>query len=277
MTRFPESPDVIASRNHIEIKRIRKLHLREERGSSGLFYVEGMRFVAMAVRHNAHIERLVVCPPLMAHPFARELARRQDEAGTPILRVTPEVMHSIALVDDPQGIGAVVRQRWQPLDKAKLGGRLCWLALDAVQSPGNLGTILRTSEAVGGAGIMLLGDAADPYDPATVRSSMGATFTQRYVRTTPEKLRRWKEERAWLLVGTSPSSPTEYNRVSYDAPTILLMGGERKGLPQELQAMCDIVVRIPMVGHADSLNLAVATGVVLYELFRQRRRVAGDI
>ena len=140
------------------------------------------------MRHNAPIQALVVCRPLLAHPFAHNLALKQARAGTPVLEVAPEVMHSIAQVDDPQGIGAVVRQKWLTLERVKLSGKLCWIACDAVHSPGNLGTILRTSEAVGGAGLILLGDAADPYDPATVRATMGAVFSQRFVRTPVPQL-----------------------------------------------------------------------------------------
>jgi TrmH family RNA methyltransferase len=261
----------ISSRNDIRVRRIRRLHLREERNRTGRYYIEGMRFVSEAARHHAHIQTLVVCPPLLIHPFAQKLARRLRRAGTPTIVVTPEVLQSIALVDDPQGIGAVVQQRWESLEQIRPGGELCWIALDTVQSPGNLGTILRTSEAAGGAGLLLLGDAVDPYDPATVRSSMAAIFAQRFVRTTPAALARWATQQGCPLVGTSPAAAQDYHAVAYRAPTILLMGGERKGLSSELQALCDPLVRIPMVGRSDSLNLAVATSVMLYELFNQRR------
>jgi TrmH family RNA methyltransferase len=278
MTAKTTSTNRITSRNHIFIKRIRALHTREEREHTSLYYVEGMRFVAQAARHNAHIETLVVCPTLLLNPFARKLASTIARSGVPTLEVTSEVLHSIALVDDPQGIGAVIRQRWQPLERVKLGGKLCWIAHDTVQSPGNLGSIIRTSDAVGGAGIILLGDSTDPYDPATVRASMGAMFTQRFVRTTSTDLARWKEPRKWLLVGTSPGATTDYRATDYtSAPVILLMGGERKGLSPELQSICDVMVRIPMVGESDSLNIAVATGVMLYEVFNQRREASNEI
>jgi TrmH family RNA methyltransferase len=271
MTYFPDAAKVISSRNNPQIKRIRKLQLRDERERTGLFYIEGLRFVAEAVRHHAKIETLVFCPHLLTHPFARKLAQEQGRAGTPMLEVTPEVMHSIALVDDPQGLGAVVRQKWLPLERVKLGGKLCWLALESVQSPGNLGSILRTSEAAGGAGVILLGDSIDPYDPATVRATMGAMFAQRFVRTSIDEFARWKGQRQWTLVGTSPHAEMDYHSVIYPSPAVLLMGSERKGLSDELQALCDVMVRIPIVGRSDSLNIAVAAGVVLYELFNQRR------
>lgn len=207
----------------------------------------------------------------MVHPSAQKLTRDQQHSGTPVIEVTPEVLHSIKLADDPQGIGAVVRQKWLPLDRVKLSGKLCWIACEDIQSPGNLGTILRTSDAVGGAGLILLGDATDPYDPATVRASMGAMFSQRLVRTTVNSLAQWKRQRQWLLVGTSPSGSIDYQSVAYTSPTIVLLGSERKGLSQELQSMCDLMVRIPMVGRSDSLNVAIATGIMLYELFNQKR------
>jgi TrmH family RNA methyltransferase len=271
MTPSQLNPRIIYSRNDMSIKRIRRLHLREERQRTGLFYAEGIRFVAQAVRHNAPIETLVVCPTLLIHVFGRRLAHEQQRRGTPILEVSPEVMHSIALVDDPQGIGAVVRQRWKPLKRIKMAKKLCWIAAEGVEAPGNLGTILRTSDAVGGAGVILLGDSADPYDPATVRSSMGAVFSQRFVRTSFAEFAQWKQERGWFLVGTSPSTQRDYHNTMYPSPTILLMGSEKKGLSDETQALCDLLVRIPMVGESDSLNVAVATGVMLYELFNQRR------
>lgn len=269
-----ETSKLISSRNDHRIRRIRKLRRREERERTRLYYIEGVRFIAQATRYNAEVEALVVCRSLLANPLGQKLLHHHRQKGTAILEVTAEVLQSLAYVDDPQGIGAVVRQKWLPLERVKLGGKFCWLAIEEVRSAGNLGTILRTSDVVGGAGLILLGKSVDPYDPATVRATMGALFSQRFVRTTPSELVRWKAERRWLLVGTSPSAETDYQEVSYDSPTILLIGGERKGLSPELQAMCDLMVKIPMVGHSDSLNMAVATGVILYELFNQKRRMA---
>src|SRR4051812_33553814 len=178
----------ISSRNDPLIKQIRSLHFRAERDRRGCYYVEGLRFVAQALRNNAQIEALVVCPALLRHPFAHGLVRQHELSGGRVLEVVPAVLHSISQVADPQGIGAVVRQKWLPLERVKLSGKLCWLAHDVVQSPGNLGAIVRTSDAVGGAGFILLGDGIDPYDPATVRASMGAMFTQRFVRTSVSEL-----------------------------------------------------------------------------------------
>jgi TrmH family RNA methyltransferase len=268
---FPQRSPTITQFQHPTIQRIHHLRRREAREQSGLYYIEGLRFVIQAVHHHAALEALVVCPPLLTHALAQRLVRRQRQRGVPIIEVTPRVMHQLALVDDQQGIGAVVRQRWEALRHITPSDELCWIALQVVRSAGNLGTILRTSDAVGGAGVILLGNAVDPHDPASVRATMGSLYTQRLVRTTLAEFGRWKLHHRCLLIGTSPNAPTDYHALSYRPPAILLMGEERRGLPSDLQALCDHVVRIPMVGSSESLNLGVATGVMLYELFNQRR------
>ena len=241
---------LVESRNNGTVKRIRALHQREVRDRTGLYYVEGIRFVARAMRQHCRVETLVVCPPLLTNPFAQQMVRRLQRIGIPTLVVSPEVLYSLALVDDPQGIGAVVHQKWERLDRIKPGPELCWIVHDTVQAPGNLGTILRTSEAVGGAGVILLDDKTDPYDPATVRSTMGALFSQRFARTTVANFQRWKETASWRLVGASPSAATDYHAVTYGAPTLLLMGGERKGLPLSLQELCDYWYAFPWSARA---------------------------
>ena len=149
-----------------------------------------------------------------------------------------------------------------------------------MRSPGNLGTILRTGEAVGASGLILIGDGVDPYDPACVRATMGAVFGQRFVRATEGELTAWKRRTGARLIGTSPHAKSDYRAVAYPPGTILFMGGERQGLSAQMQSLCDENVHIPMVGAGDSLNLAVATAVMLYEVFGQRRgceRILGAI
>ncbi len=256
---------------HAQLKRIYALRTREERQRSGLYYVEGLRFIAQAVQHHIPIETLVTCHPLLNHPFAHRLIQQQKRSGTPIIEVPACVFRDLSRAKEPQGIGAVVQQRWERLEQIRPGSELCWIALQAVQTPGNLGTILRTAEAVGAAGVILLDKAADPYDPAAVRATMGAIFAQRCVRCDIVALQRWKRRHGYMLVGTSPTAPHDYHSARYQKPTILLMGEERKGLPPELQAQCDIMVSIPMTGEADSLNVAIATGIMLYEMYNQLR------
>ena len=153
------------------------------------------------------------------------------------------------------------------------GPDACWIALETIRSPGNLGTILRTCEAVGAAGLILLrprGAVIDPHDPDVVRASLGAVLSRRLVRATPSELRGWARRSDCVVVGATPKGSHDYRAVSYRRPVVLMLGDERKGLSPRQQALCDVTVRIPMAGRGDSLNVAVAAGVLLYEVQNQR-------
>lgn len=254
------------------VARILLLRDREERDQSGLFYIQGVRFVHQAVVTGSPIETLVVCRPLLGSPVGQIIARRLKRAGTPCLKVGPDVFRQLSFAHDYQGIGAVVRQQWTPLSRARAAKGLCWVALRSVQAPGNFGTILRTCEAVGAAGLLLIGSTVDPYDPVTVRASMGAVLGRRFVRTDLLSVRKWVRRQNGLVVGTSPHGSIDYDAVRYRSPVILLMGNERTGLTEAELQLCDVVARIPMKGALDSLNLGVATSLMLYEVFRQQRR-----
>jgi TrmH family RNA methyltransferase len=265
-------PQLITSPHNAAISRIRALRSRKERERSGLAFVEGIRRVVEAAGQPAAIETLVVAPDLLTSALGHDLLREQRAAGTPCLHVSAAVFGTLASRERPQGLGAVVRQRWQRLEQVARDDNRCWVALEAVQDPGNLGTILRTADAVGAAGVILLGPATDPYDPAAIRASMGAVFTQQLVRAQPAELAQWVRRRGIGVIGASGAAPHDYRAIVYPRPLVLLMGSERQGLSAAQQALCGQIVRIPMVGHSDSLNLAVATSLVLYEIFHQYNR-----
>lgn len=225
---------------------------------------------------DAPIDTLVVAPGLLQrHPFGRELVAAQRDAEVPILDVSDDVFALLSGKDGPQGLAAVVRQRWDRLSDTEPGDALAWVALEAVQDPGNLGSILRTGDAVGAGGVILVGPTADPHDYTAVRASMGAIFAQRLVRADIADLAVWARRHALQVVGTSDAAATTYTHLRYRRPTLLLMGSEREGLSPSLQLLADEMVRIPMVGRGDSLNLAVATSLVLYEMFNQRTQDTG--
>ncbi len=262
---------MITSSSNPQIKQIRKLRDRKERQRTGLFYIEGLRIVAEAAQQGARFETLITAPDLLTSAFGRDLVARLETAGTPVLPVSPEVFAVISMKEGPVGIAAVVRQRWEPLEQISIQPGQPWVALDSVADPGNLGAILRTLDAVGGSGVILLDHSTDPYDPTAIRASMGAVFTQRLVRASLSEFAALKKARSFPVVGTSDKASTDYHRCRYPPALILLMGSERQGLQPEHLALCDEVVAIPMLGSLDSLNLAVATGVVLYEIYNQRR------
>jgi TrmH family RNA methyltransferase len=262
---------MISSRGNPAVKAIRALAGRKQREQSGLFFVDGLHLVGAAAQQQAEIETCVVAPDLLTSAFGQELARTLGQRGAKLVDVTADVFHSLAAKEHAQGIGVVARQRWQSLACARPQAGQCWVALDTVHYPGNLGTILRTCDAVGAAGVILLGNTTDPYDPAAVRASLGAIFSQRLARASFSEFADWRRRHRLAVVGTSPGARLDYQAVAYQAPLVLLMGSEPRGLSREQQALCDIVVNIPMVGNSDSLNLAVATGIMLYEIFNQQR------
>ena len=145
--------------------------------------------------------------------------------------------------------------------------------LDAVADPGNLGTIMRTADAVGCRGIILLGHSTDPYDPTAVKASMGALFSLELFQSDWQPFAQWQRDHRITLVGTSDHAETDYQAIKYRRPLVLLMGSERHGLSSEMMTACDHLVQIPMVGRSDSLNLAVASAVMLYEIFNQNRKL----
>lgn len=260
----------ISSNSNPGIKRIRSLRQRKERERSGLFFIEGIRLVAEAVHMGAPIDTLIVAPDILISPLAHNIVTTWQAQGRPCLDVSAEVFQSISTRDGPQGIAAIVHQTWHTLDDLLMQPASSWVALDSIQDPGNLGSILRTSDAVGFAGVILLGPTTDPYDPSALRASMGAIFAQRLVRATYTEFATWKQQYPGTLIGTADAAVLDYQAIRYTYPLILLMGSERTGLSAEQQSLCDSVVRIPMVGRSDSLNLAVATGVMLYEIFTQQ-------
>lgn len=262
---------MITSRNNPTIKAIRSLRQRRERNESGLFWLEGIRIVTEAVQLDAAIEYLVVAPELLTSAFASSLVTQARNTGRPVIEVSGEVFTSLSTKDGPQGLGAVVRQRWYHLNDLASGD--LWVALSAISDPGNLGTILRTSDAVGASGVVLLDATTDPYDPATIRASMGAIFSQKIIRATWQALEDWEQRQHWTIVGAADSAPLDYQALHYSRPLILLMGSEREGLTPQQQQTCNALVSIPMLGRSDSLNLAVATSVILYEILNQKRKL----
>ena len=261
----------VTSPRNPRITAIRLLRQRKERERAGLFFAEGARAVVEAVQLGLEVELLVVVPELLASERARQAVAGRQRLGTPRLDVSAEVFESLAPRYAHQGMGVVLRQRWRDLPATPPAGALGWVALDTVQDPGNLGTILRTCDATGVTGVILLGPATDPYDPAAVRASAGAVFSQRLVRASLADFIAWKRRHDWPVVGATGDAARDYRGASYQTPLILAMGSERAGLSAELRAVCDQVVSIPMAGRCDSLNLAVATGVMLYEILRQAR------
>ena len=245
---------------------------RTIRDASGEFFIEGVRNFIHSVENNFEIRCILYSDKLLTAPFARKLVRQRRRAGVRTINLSPEAFREISKTKRASGVGAVLRQRWTRLEKAAPTDGLCWLLLDEVRSPGNLGTLIRTSEAVGGAGIITIGTAIDLYSPLVVRPSMGGFFRQRFVRATVRQLREWVRKNKVQVVGGSPEGATNFHAYNFPQATILALGDERHGLSNRQRALCSLLVRIPMAGQADSLNLGVAGSLLMYEVLRANKR-----
>ena len=246
-------------------------HSRAYRQATGLYFVEGVRHFVQAIEHHADIETLVWSEKLLTVPIARKLLREARRRGCPTVTLTPEQFRRISRTPRASGVGAVLRQHWVDLHTLKPASALCWTVLGQVRFAGNLGTLIRSSEAVGGGGFILLDGEADPFEPGAVRAAMGSLFRQRFVRTTTAALTRWLRAHRCCVVGASPDGAHDYRELTFsDQPVVLLLGEERKGLSAQQRGLCQKLVRIPIQGQVDSLNLAVAGSLLLYEVLRYR-------
>lgn len=266
----PNPADLNATLHHIH----RLQDSRKERTKRGSFFVEGLRNFLHAVDAGFHVELILQCKKLLKSSTVRQHVRRLARSGVSKIHLCPEQFRRISRTQHASGIGAIVRQRWAPLESIAATEPSCWIALSLVRSPGNLGTLIRTSDGVGANGFVLLGDAVNPYDPDVVRASMGAVFRQQFIRTTGPQLKSWAEQTGVRIIAATPDASRNFQQYEFPPQTILLLGEERRGLTAEERSLADDAVRIPMRGGADSLNLGIAGSLLLYEVFRERLKVA---
>lgn len=266
---------IITSPANPTIKHIRKLHDRKYRDIHQQFLVEGLRLTAEAIEEGVDLEYLVVSEELLTSQFGKSLVQKYQGRGGQVILISADLFKRISQKDGPQGIAAVGTQRRHDLTQIQPGSAALWVGLDRIQDPGNLGTLLRTGDAVGSSGAILIGHCTDPYDPAALRASMGATFSQKLVKASLEEIFTWKSRHKIPFVGTSDKAKTHYRDFTFPERLVVLLGSEREGLDPQLLTLCDDVVRIPMAGKSDSLNLSVAAGVILYEYFEQQRQHGG--
>lgn len=249
---------------------LRSLQTHQGRSRTGLYLIEGIRHLVRAVEHNVAIESVLVDLSVLSNPFGQKLARRLHKRSTPGVRLSHQLYRDLTLASEPQGIGAILRQQWVPLDHIRAGQNSLWLAVESIESPGNLGTIIRTAEAAGATGIFILNPDCDPYDPATVRATMGSLFSQKLTRCSPYDFTNWAKSNGIAIVASSPAGLMNFKALRYRFPAVLAIGSEKRGLSGQLLEAADFVVRIPMRGGCDSINAAVATGILLFEMTSRR-------
>jgi TrmH family RNA methyltransferase len=250
---------LISSPSNPLVKQARALHQKKARNESGLFLVEGIHHVGEAVESGWDVQEILYASGVLTSPFAHDLISRFAFKPQP---VTAQVMETLADKENPQGILAIVRQKKSQLKELKPFKRA--VALVSPQDPGNVGTILRTMDAVGAEVLFLLDGGVELYHPTVVRASMGTLFWKPIIQTSFDEFSAWARAGKYQLIGTSAKADVEYQTLVSQTPWVLILGNEQKGLSPAQTAVCDVTVSLPMQGRVSSLNLAVAAGVLLY-------------
>ncbi len=251
------------------IKDIKALSLKKFRDQQNAFMAEGLKLVIDALDLGWTINTLVISKSARGNQPVEKAAARAVAAGGTVLEVPEKILTAITRRDNPQAVVGVFSQRLVQLRDVAPKGDDVWVVLDRVRDPGNLGTIIRTADAVGAKGVILVGETTDPFSLETVRATMGSIFAVPVARASQEQFLAWRRGFRGLVAGTHLRGAVDYRSVDFSGrPVLLLMGNEQQGLPDELAASCDHLLRIPQAGRADSLNLAVATGVMLFEIRR---------
>ena len=257
------------------VKDIKALALKKHREETNSFMAEGLKLIIDALDLGWKLKILVIAKAALDKPLAVKTTARAVATGALVLEANEKVIGAITRRDNPQGVIGVFEQRWQSLRDIRPSGEDVHIALDRVRDPGNLGTILRTADAVGAKGIILIGETVDPFSMETVRATMGSIFAVPIARASEAEFLAFRKSFKGLVAGTHLMGAVDYRSIDYRGrPTLLVMGNEQAGLTDALAAACDKLIRIPQEGRADSLNLAVATAVALYEIRRHALKVS---
>lgn len=259
-------PRQVTAFSNSTVKLLRSLRNKKARLAEGLFLAEGLRILTEA-RDSGRLPEIIAFSPEGArHPLAAQIIAATEAAGGDAIETSAEILSKMSGKDNPQMVLGAYRQPDTGIDRLDRTRSPLWIVAQSLRDPGNVGTILRTGDAVGAGGLILVDDSVDPFSVEAVRASMGALFTQEIASA------RWSEFIAWLrsgngqLVGTSLKATSDYLDVKYERPCFLLIGNEQQGLPEDYERECDLLVRIPMAGRADSLNAAMATAVMAFSI-----------
>lgn len=257
------------------IKDIKNLTQKKGREESGTFMAEGLKLVIDALELGWTIRTLVYAKAAKGKPLVEQAAVKTVASGGLVLEVSEKVISSITRRDNPQMVVGIFDQKWKPLRDIRPAAGETYVALDRVRDPGNLGTIIRTADAAGASGVILVGDCTDPFSLETVRATMGSVFAMPVARASVDEFSSWRKSAGVSVVATHLAGSVDYRTIDYKKkPIVLLMGNEQSGLPPELASQADQLARIPQQGRADSLNLAIASAVMLFEARRHLLELA---
>ena len=267
------TPHRITSAANPMVKALKALHAKKGRAESGLFLAEGARLASEAAELGVWPEVMALSTAALERPQVRMLAQGAAKAGARVIETSESVLAGISKRDNPQTVIGAYRQRLAGLETLTTGAPALVVALEGVRDPGNLGTILRTADSVGADAVVLVGPSCDPFSVEAVRATMGSIFALPLARAEFPAFDAWRKQRGLLLVGASLKGVNPHDAFPAERGVVAFMGNEQSGLPEDMERACDALVKIPMRGRADSLNLAIATGVMLYDVWRRRNYV----
>jgi len=263
-------PREITAYSNPLVKRVRNLREKRHRREEGLFIAEGLRILAEAEEAGRLPRWIFYTGEMRNHALVRRLAAACEAEGGEAIETNADILHKLSGKDNPQTVLGVYAEFDTALDGLDRAASGIWMVAQSLRDPGNLGTILRTGDAVGAGGLILVDDCVDPFSVEAVRASMGALFTQRIAKASWAEFLPWLRSGPGQLVALSLRTDIDYRQPAYEAPTFLLVGNEARGLPAEYEDACDLRVKLPMRGKADSLNAAIATAVMAYQVLGQR-------
>ncbi len=262
----------LTSAQNEKIKQLIRLKDKKERDKTSLFLVEGYREILRAYESKARAHSLYICPELFLKNNEQKLV---SSFSSPCFLVEKKLFEKISYRDRPDGLIAIFHTFDTNLDVLSFSKKdPCIVVAESIEKPGNLGTILRSSDAAGVDAVIVVDHCTDIYNPNVVRSSVGTLFTLPVLQIARDHLYPWLKEKGFLLVATTPHAKKEYTDVAYKGPLAVLVGTEQLGLSSFWMEQAAIQVKIPMKGKADSLNVATATTLILYEILRQRSSTA---
>lgn len=266
----------LTSIHNPQVKQVIHLRDRHERDKTGLFLIEGYREILRAADAGWKFDQLLTCSDLFLGSNEPALIQRIASRGTPVITTSEKVFQKMSYRDRPDGLLAIAPQREMTLNDLhaqKKGPKLpFYVVAEAIEKPGNLGTILRSSDAVGVSGLIVCDRCTDIYNPNVVRASVGTLFTVPTVEAEGEETLQWLKAQGIAILAATPQASHEFTQVELARPLAIAVGTEQLGLSERWMQQADLQVRIPMNGVADSLNVAMATTLLLYEVYRQRQQ-----
>ncbi|MFC7290448.1 TrmH family RNA methyltransferase [Hirschia litorea] len=258
----------ITSTSNTSIKLLRGLDRKKNRTESGLFLAEGARLILDALKFGWKPRYILVGEDSVDRKEVQSILEQAEMAGARILTTGPRILTAVSRKENSQTIIAAFQQKLDRLEDFSSSGKSRYIALYQVRDPGNLGTILRTADAAGVKGVVLVGQCCDPFSVECVRATMGALFSTKIVSVSFEEFNEWRKKEHILMAAASVNGTIRHDQTDYSDKSVILMGNEQSGIPDDVEACCDTLIKIPMAGAADSLNLAQATAIMTYEVWK---------